>query len=57
MTPKTLDGTNYQYVAIIESLVVLKYFIEYVVATEHGKPCRWRGSLSVVAIHICNKSV
>jgi hypothetical protein len=55
ITPNTLDGTDYQYVAIIVPLVVLKYFIKYVEPTEHDKPCSWRGSPSVAAIYICNK--
>jgi hypothetical protein len=57
VTPKTLDGTYYQYVAIIVPLVILKYFIEHVVTIKHGKLYRWRGSPSVAAIRICNKPV
>ena len=55
--PNILDGTNYQYVEVTAPLVVLKYFIEYVMSTEHGKLYSWRGSPSVAAIHICNKPV
>jgi hypothetical protein len=57
VTPNTLDGTNYQYVALIAPLVVLNYYIEYVEAIEYGIFYSWRGSPSVAAIHICNKPV